>query len=59
MEKPKKKKKRSKVLPCCICGNDLVFNLKGYWIRCPYCGTKQKVLEDGYTIEKCEFNNNY
>lgn len=50
------KKKRSRLIPCCVCGNDVLFNTKGYWIRCQYCGTKQRLKEDGHTIEECEYN---
>ena len=48
--------KKSKMIPCCICGNEVLFNKKGFWIRCHYCGTKQRLKEDGFTIEECQFN---
>jgi hypothetical protein len=50
------KRKRSKLLPCCMCGNEILFSTKGYWIRCEFCSTKQRLKEDGHTIEECKYN---
>lgn len=44
------KSKKSKLQPCCTCGNDIYIPKNGKPTTCRYCLTVQRLAENGYDI---------
>lgn len=44
------KAKKSKLIVCCMCGNEIRIPTNGKPITCHYCKTVQRLAENGYDV---------
>lgn len=44
------KAKKSKLIVCCMCGNEIYIPTNGNPITCHYCKTVQRLAENGYDV---------